>query len=203
MKIKDSKPNINLSVLVFKRPYTWTVLIVILSFSLINYIIGMTTGSSLSHTTVFLVNFIFILVMAVLAIGPGEAFDESYGNQRAINISDFKKVVVYTIIYIVFTIGFYKMSPVPPPIPKPQNVSIEVKYIQVYDTHDNNKDFYAIRYLDAKSKKLWNEVYKKQEDRIAVLNKIYDSDGKVKVKIFYKIADGKQFIEILDKPIEL
>lgn len=192
----------------FHRAFSNGVLILIMSFALINYIWGSMDHKSLNMMMVFLINFITVLTFSFMAAGPGEALKEpSYSSDvdnREVNKEDFKKMGVYLILYTIITLGINSMFPPEYITPKPTiDKHIQIKSVKFIDVHESGKDKYAIRYYDKDGQNVFTDIYTKEPARTAVYKKIFDSKGKVVVDMDYYMKSGKAFVEISAKAIQL
>jgi len=208
MNIKDRTLKMKIPNIFFNRPYSNSILVIIVSFALVNYIWGTMGHEAFGMRSVFLINFIFVLSAGFGAIGPGEALKEpSYHDDhdnRAVNKSDFKKMGIYLSTYTVITLfinAFFTPVYVPP---KPSvDVHIQIKSIKFIDVHESGVDKYAIRYYDKDGNNIFTDVYTKEPSRKEVYQKIFDNSGKVVVDMDYYKRNGKAFVEISAKAIQL
>ncbi len=208
MNIKDRKVKMTIPHIFFNRPFSNGVLILILSFSLINYIWGSMGNNSFDMMQVFLINFIAVLSFSFAAVGPGECLKEpsysSNNDNRGLNKADFKKVGIYMILYTVLTLGINTLFPPVYVAPKPTiDKHIQIKSVKFIDVHEKGKDQYAIRYYDKDGQNIFTDMYTKEPVRDAVHKKIFDSKGKVIVDMDYYEKKGKAFVEISARAIQL
>lgn len=135
-----------------------------------------------------------------------EAFrDKSYSGSQSREVanatSDLKKSIFYLVVILI---GFstYHLMNKPIPVPPPQDKIVQVDFIQIFESHKNT-DSYCIRYFDKAGEVLWTDSYKELKDRDAVVSRIFDKNGTPKVSMVYKRINGKQAVEIANKPISL
>ncbi|RLC45451.1 MAG: hypothetical protein DRH57_07965 [Candidatus Cloacimonadota bacterium] len=209
MNIKDRTVKMRIPNIFFNRTYSNGVMLILLSFALINYIWGNMGHSSFNMMQLFLINFSFIFVAVIGAAGPGEALKEppSYSNDedtRVVNMADFKKMGIYLVVYIVCTLTMNALfSPVYVP-PKPNiDKHIQIKSVKFIDVHEKGEDIYAIRYYDKDGQNIFTDRYTKEPSRMVVYNKIFDKAGKVIVDMDYYEKKGKAFVEISARAIQL
>lgn len=169
----------------------------------INYIIGLTGTDTIGLLGQSIYIVVVWAVFIGFAAGPNEAFkhrnykDEDYER----NISDAKRSITYLTIVVVSLITLYNINK-PIPTPPPEDLTVQVDSIQIYEIHTNVDEF-AIRYIDVNGKELFSDVYKKMEDRDDTIKRILDNQGKPKVSLIYKRIGGQRSIEIGAKPIKL
>lgn len=208
MNIKDRTVKMKMPHIFFNRAFSNGVLILVLSFSLINYVWGLIGYTSFDMMIVFLINFIAVLAFSFMAVGPGEALKEpSYSSDvdnRDVNKEDFKRMGVYLIAYTVVALLYYALyAPVYTPTPPVKDIHIQIKSVKFIDVHEKGKDQYAIRYYDKDGQNVFTDMYLKEPSRTSVYKKIFDSSGKVIVDMDYYKKNGKAFVEISNKAIQL
>jgi hypothetical protein len=178
------------------------VFIGIIIFIIFNQLLALSGTENFSYITQAMIVLLIWSITLFIVAGPSEAFKfrdahSCHRDEYERNIRDFKKSILVGILIIGGLIGLhYETKPIPP---KPlSDLSIPVKSIQVYEIH-KDKDSFAIRYIDGKGNILFNDVYNELKDRNAVLERIFDKDGKLKVTVVYKRVNGVESIEILNK----
>lgn len=205
MNIKARTMKLKTPNLLFNRVYSNSALIMILSFTFLNYIWGYMGYNSFGFMAVFLINFLFTIFAAFAAVIQGEAMKEpGYDNRednREENKSDFKRMGIYLVFY---TIVVLTINTIFPPVHVPTvNKHVEIMSVKIIDVHNRGKDNYSIRYFDKEGNTIFTDTYAKEVDRTAVFNKIFDASGHVVVTMDYYKQNGKEFVEISAKAIEL
>jgi len=208
MNIKDRTTHLKMPKIFFNRTYSNSVLLIILSFVLINYIWGSMGHNSFNMMQLFLINFGFIFTSTIGAAGPGEALKApSYSrdvDNREVNMEDFKKMGIYLTLYTIITLGINLTFPQVYVAPKPRiDKHIQIKSVKFIDVHEKGKDQYAIRYYDKEGHHVFTDIYLKEPSRTAVYQKIFNKVGKVIVDMDYYEKKGKPFVEISAKAIQL
>jgi hypothetical protein len=204
MKVKDRSINFKLPSLLFNYNYANGWLFVFLLILVLNVLIGFTNHETFGAIGLTMISIILWSVAVGGAAGPGEAFKKrsSYQDDYDNAVSDFKKSLLYLTIFVVGIMSYHTLNK-PIPVPPPKDINIKVVSFQTYDVHKNDKDTYGIKYFDANKNQIWYDSYKEKADRDAVIKRIFNQQGKVKVDMIYKRVNGKSYLEILDKPISL
>lgn len=205
MKVKDRQMDFKIPKLWFNYNYANGWFITYLIILLMNFLISFTTSDTFGFIGLSIITVITWAMAVGFAAGPGEAFKRNYQDDFEKSVGDLKKSIVYLFIFCSGFLIYHSLNkPIElPPAPTPTNLSIKVASFQVYDVHKDDKDSYAIKYFDADGQEIWYDSYKEKKDRDSVINRIYDTQGKVKVDMIYKRIDGQRYLEILDKPISL
>jgi len=204
MQIKNRKFNVSIFSLGFNETFSNFVFLVSILFIFINWLLGFMGMENLQVVTVMLWVMGFTVVAMGIGAGPVEGFEKNYdGDYRNPRIiSDFKKGLVYLVIYILVSIIFisYTKHNI---IPK-KEIHIRTKITKVIFTDIHKKaDTYGIRYFDKNNNNLFTDVYNKEADRNTVYNKIFNKDGSPRSEIVFINNNGDKSVEIylLDKSL--